>query len=85
MRGVAGIALAVFFMSTNLAMAADSTMKANMPAQAQTVKGTTKETLLPARWPQFVAKDISWNAECGEVYSYRECRSDRRDCRDYRF
>jgi len=66
MRGVAGIALAVFFMSTNLAMAADSTMKANMPAQAQTVKGTTKETLLPARWPQFVAKDISWNAECGE-------------------
>jgi len=66
MTGVAGIALAVIFMSTNLAMAADSTMKANMPAQAQTVKGTTKETLLPARWPQFVEKDITWDAACGK-------------------
>jgi len=41
-------------------------MKANMPAQAQTVKGDKEQTLLFARWPKFQADDVFWNSECGE-------------------
>jgi hypothetical protein len=66
MKRVAGIAAVLFFLSTNIALSADSTMKANMPAQAQTVKGDKEQTLALARWPKFVAKDVFWNAGCGE-------------------